>query len=142
MDGSTVAFLFRWPESPAATEVRLSSKGPCKASLFSPLLFFLLAASLAAQQSPIAPVEKATIEGLVVSAGTGEPLRRAVVTLRQVVGREPSYATSSDSSGHFMLRDIEPGRYRLWVQRNGYIRQEYGQRAANRPGTILTLQSW
>ncbi len=141
MDGSTVAFLFRWPESPAATEVRLSSKGPCKASLFSPLLFFLLAASLAAQQVPVASVEKATIEGLVVSAGTGEPLRRAVVTLRQVEGREPSYATSTDASGHFILKDIGPGRYRLWVERNGYVRQEYGQRAANRPGIILTLQT-
>jgi len=111
-----------------------------KPSPFFLLLFFLLVSSLAAQQAPVGSVEKATIEGLVVSAGTGEPLRRAVVTLRQVQGREPSYATSTDASGHFILKDIGPGRYRLCVERNGYVRQEYGQRAANRPGTILTLQ--
>jgi len=111
-----------------------------KPSPFFLLLFFLLVSSLAAQQAPVGSVEKATIEGLVVSAGTGEPLRRAVVTLRQVQGREASYATSTDASGHFILKDIGLGRYRLWVERNGYVRQEYGQRAANRPGTILTLQ--
>jgi hypothetical protein len=111
-----------------------------KASLFFRVLFFLLVSSLAAQQAPVASVEKATIEGLVVSAGTGEPLRRAVTMLRQVEGREPPYATSTDASGHFILKDIGPGRYRLWVERNGYVRQEYGQRAANRPGTILTLR--
>ncbi len=140
MDVSAVAFPLRLPESPTVRNIRLSSKGSCKAVPFFPFLFFLLVSSLAAHQAPVASVEKATIEGLVVSAGTGEPLRRAVITLRQVEGREPPYATSTDASGHFILREIGPGQYRLWAQRNGYIRQEYGQRAANRPGTILTLQ--
>ncbi len=121
-------------------EISSSSRGTCKASPIFPLLFFLLVSSLAAQQLPVTSVEKGTIEGLVVSARTGEPLRKAGVSLRQVQGREPRYATSTDASGHFIQRDIEPGRYRLWVERNGYVRQEYGQRAANRPGTILTLQ--
>ncbi len=111
-----------------------------KPSLFFPPLFFLLVSSLAAQQVPVASVEKATIEGMVVSAGTGEPLRKAVITLRQIEGREASYATSTDPSGHFILKDIGPGQYRLWVQHTGYLRQEYGQRAANGPGTILTFQ--
>jgi len=109
-------------------------------SPFFPILFFLLVSSLAAQQVPVASVEKATIEGLVVSAGTGEPLRRAVITLRQEEGREPLFATSTDATGHFIVKGIGPGQYRLWVQHTGYLSQEYGQRAANGPGTILALQ--
>ncbi len=111
-----------------------------KPSPFFPLLFFLLVSAPAAQQVPVASVEKATLEGLVVSVGTGEPLRRAVITLRQEQGRESLYATSTDASGHFILKDIGPGQYRLWVQHSGYLRLEYGQRAAKGPGTILTLQ--
>ncbi len=121
-------------------EITSSSRGTCKASPIFPLLFFLLVSSLAAQQLPVTSVEKGTIEGLVVSARTGQPLRKAGVSLRQAEGREPPYATSTDASGHFILKDIGPGQYRLWVHRNGYVRQEYGQRTANRPGTILTLQ--
>src|SRR5713226_3463156 len=111
-----------------------------KPSPFFPLLFFLLVSAPAAQQVPVASVEKATLEGLVVSVGTGEPLRRAVITLRQEQGGESLYATSTDASGHFILKDIGPGQYRLWVQHSGYLRLEYGQRAAKGPGTILTLQ--
>src|SRR5258708_5838207 len=110
-----------------------------KPSPLFPPLFFLLVSALAAQQVPVASVEKATIEGLVVSAGTGEPLRRAVITLRQEEGREPLFATTTDATGHFIVKGIGPGQYRLWVQHTGYLSQEYGQRAANGRATILAL---
>ena len=44
-----------------------------------------------------------------------------------------------DGRTRFEGKGIEPGRYRLWAARNGYVRQEYGQRDPSRPGTILTL---
>jgi len=47
--------------------------------------------------------------------------------------------TSTDSDGKYSMKDVEPGRYRLMVQRAGYARQEYGARGANRQGTTLTL---
>ncbi len=100
-------------------------------------LFFLL--SLQAQQVHLTPPEKSSIEGLVVKAATSEPLNKAWLTLRKLDGREPLHITSTDARGRFVLRDLEPGQYRLWVERKGYVRHEYGQRAANRPGTILTL---
>jgi protocatechuate 3,4-dioxygenase beta subunit len=37
------------------------------------------------------------------------------------------------------LKDIEPGRYRLSAERNGYLRQEYGMRGQNTSGTILSF---
>lgn len=106
--------------------------------VFSFLVLFLVA-PLAAQQSPEKPPDKATIAGQVVKAATGEPLKKAWVALRKAEGRSERHTAITDASGRFTLKGIEPGRYRLWAARNGYVRQEYGQRDPSRPGTILTL---
>lgn len=45
----------------------------------------------------------------------------------------------SDAAGHFVIADIEPGRYRLGVQRAGFVNQQYGARGPSSPGTVLTL---
>ena len=107
------------------------------------LVAFFLALSLSAQQPTPQPAEKppekCVLEGQVVRAGSGEPLKKARVVLRKAEGRDEPYSTLSDAAGRFVLTDLEPGRYRLYVGRNGYVRQEYGQRQPNSPGTILTL---
>ncbi len=102
---------------------------------------------------------KATIEGIVVRAGTGEPLAKAQVTLiatqtggagaasaaERVTGRDlfrafhPSVKT--DSSGRFIFANVEAGSYRIAAARNGYVRQEYGQRLLGGQGRILTLDA-
>ncbi len=102
-------------------------------------LLFMLASQLPAQQQPATPSSKCTIEGLVVKAATGEPLKKAYITLRKAEGREEPYVATTGADGRFVLRDVEPGRYQLWANRSGYVRQEYGQRALERPGTILAL---
>ncbi len=104
------------------------------------LLSSLFAMRLCAQETqPIAEI-KCSIEGQVVKAGTGEPLKKARVMLRKAEGREQPDGTATDAAGRFVLKDVEPGRYQLWVERNGYVRQEYGQRSPERSGTILTLE--
>ena len=108
---------------------------------FVSLLLFFFTQVPGGQQATVKPAEKCTVEGSVVAATTGGPLKKAWLTLRKAdkPTSEP-YGASTDASGRFTLNEIEPGRYRLWVQRNGYVSQEYGQRAPTRPGTILTLQ--
>ena len=105
------------------------------------LLVLCILPSLEPQQAPVRPPDKCNIEGLVVKATTGEPLKKAWVMLGNVESRQPSYVTSTDSSGRFVLKEVEPGHYRLWVERSGYVPQEYGQRGVHRAGTILTLES-
>jgi hypothetical protein len=106
-------------------------------------LFLLLAlAASATAQAPAQQKQPApgTIEGTVVRAATNEPLRRARVSLRKAEGRgELQVAATTDAAGHFVLRGVEPGRYRLVVERIGFVRQEFGQRNPSRPGSILTL---
>ncbi len=100
--------------------------------------------------------ENCTVEGTVVRATDGQPLRRARVQLIRVQEQRPgpppgmpqvqaprppgrSPVALTDSQGRFTLTDVQPGRYRMYVERGGYVRAEYGQRYPNRPGTQLTL---
>ena len=105
---------------------------------FAAFSILFLATPLQSQQ-PIAAPEKARIEGRVVRAGTGEPLKKAWVVLQKAEAREMPRAATTDADGKFVLTDIEPGRYRLVTRRNGYVTREHGQRAPDRPGVTLTL---
>src|SRR5437762_4641956 len=103
------------------------------------------------------PPAKPTIEGTVVRIGTGEPIPRASVTLIKVSAVAPALpqqpaqtpppqpvlipAVTTDEKGKFQIRDIDPGSYRVAAARNGFARQEYGQRSFNRSGTILTIRA-
>jgi protocatechuate 3,4-dioxygenase beta subunit len=48
---------------------------------------------------------------------------------------------TTDGEGKFEFRDVEAGAYRLSAARNGFARQEYGQRSLNRPGTPLNIRA-
>ena len=100
-------------------------------ALLAPLLL------IAAQQQEAE--ETCTIDGHIVRIGSGEPLRKAQVVLRPERGRRPVYGAVTDASGLFTLDGIEPGNYRLEIERDGYVDQEYGQVSPNRPGTVLVL---
>lgn len=102
--------------------------------------FWLMAAFWLWTAAAQPPKENCTLEGQVLKAGSGEPLKKAVVVVRKLEGRE-SYSTTTDEGGKFVLTGLEPGRYRLSAERNGYVRQDYGQRRADQPGTVVTLQS-
>jgi hypothetical protein len=115
-------------------------------------LLFLLPAILAAQPPANQPAPPATkpedlcaLSGQVLNAVTGEPLRRASIVLMRAdvtpgeAGLPLTYSTSSNANGQFSMKDIEPGKYRLNVTRNGFVQFVYGARSAMRPGTTLTL---
>ena len=90
---------------------------------------------------------RASIEGIVVRAGSGEPLARAQVTLlRTGEGANDQWSSSpapptgtTGADGRFVLRNLEPGSYRIAVARNGYARQQYGQRVFGGQGTVVAL---
>jgi protocatechuate 3,4-dioxygenase beta subunit len=80
------------------------------------------------------------VEGTVVSATTGEPLKKAHVFLHPL-GQQNGipYGTTTDSAGHFLLDGIDPGRYSFLASRNGFIAQEYSPKGDPRQTTSLTL---
>ena len=97
------------------------------------------------QAQPTKPEDLCSVEGQVVNAVTGEPIRRASVLMMRSdpvpgeTGPPTSYSTQSNATGQFAIKDIEPGKYRLAVNRNGYVPFAYGARAPMQPGTTLSL---
>lgn len=110
------------------------------------LLALLLQLAVPAQQSPpVNPSDLCTIQGVVTKAGTGEPVRKAIVEAWPAGNRksadESAGAGETDATGQFEIKNLPPGRYTLQAERNGFVRQEYGQRAPDAPGTTLTFSA-
>ena len=100
----------------------------------------LLCGQLAFTQTPLVePPDLGLIDGYVVRVASGEPLKSAQVVLRPERGRSPTSRAVTDASGHFTLESIQPGNYRLHVERDGYVDHQYGQISPSRPGTVLVL---
>jgi hypothetical protein len=98
------------------------------------------------QQQPQQPQKDeppGTVEGQVVNALTGEPLKKVMLILNptQQQADATPYSTTSDASGHFAMSNIAPGRYRLTAERTGFVRGDYGSPGPMRPGSTLTLSS-
>jgi hypothetical protein len=90
-----------------------------------------------ADSSPsVKPEDKCSVEGTVLSATTGEPLKKARLVL-QTEKPAKVYRAISDGSGHFVLVGIDPGRYHLHSARNGYLMQFYP--TSKGPWPTLTL---
>jgi hypothetical protein len=89
-------------------------------------LLLLLAAPLLGQQ------DKAGLSGTVFNAATGEPVRKARLTLRlnsTAAEAPPPVTVGTDDAGKFEFVDIAPGAYRLLARRDGFAQVELGARA-------------
>jgi len=85
--------------------------------------------------------ENATVAGNVLRVDTGEPLKKATVTLQSRTDGTFSVFYITDEQGHFLFQNVPAGPYDLQVSRNGYVGAEYGQKKPGAPGAILTLVS-
>jgi hypothetical protein len=107
-----------------------------------------IAAALLAQRS--APADKpkdpaadlCTVTGHVVTASEGNPLKSARIGL---VAEDPKshdsmYAASSDSDGHFTLKDVPPGRYQFFASRAGFVEQHYKAGSSGGRGPLFSLK--
>ena len=97
----------------------------------------------APQAAPETPQEPGSLEGSVVSAATGEPVKKAVVMLMrvdQIAGPQVPFSASTDAAGRYTFRDIPPGNYRLIAERAGFVRVSYGARTIMRPGATLNIR--
>ena len=128
--------------------------GDMRTNLFPTALlaicFAIAPAFCFAQQPPASPTsadpndQLATIAGTVVSANTGEPLKKAHVVLSQKgaewddPNKQPLNATT-DAVGHFAIEKIPAGSYDLVVARANYLQSHYGQDQLDKPGAMLSL---
>jgi protocatechuate 3,4-dioxygenase beta subunit len=102
----------------------------------------LALASRAASQVATASKEpaKASLEGSVVKEPGGEPLKKAIVELIAENQEEGgNYTATSDQDGHFKIVGIQPGRYRMFVERPGYIEVDKKRRRSQ--GVALSFDA-
>jgi len=87
------------------------------------------------------PPEKCSVSGKAVNAVTGEPLKKTHITLQgmtpDTAGTGISEMTGPD--GTFLLKDVDPGTYRLNANRTGFAATSYGARKLAGGGTDLKL---
>jgi Carboxypeptidase regulatory-like domain len=82
----------------------------------------------------------ASLEGFIEKIVTGEAVPNARVILNRIDGSlGEGYAVTASSGGKFLFPIVQPGRYRLFANKNGFVRAEYGQRAPNKPGTEIAV---
>src|SRR5258706_3526233 len=112
----------------------------------TPLLLFI-AASLASAQPPAGQTplgqtsdekakKQATLQGQVLNLVTGEPVRKGNVTLEPEHGGTNLKAIT-DNEGKFSIENIDPGRFTLAAERQGFVKQNYGARRPSESGTTL-----
>ena len=87
------------------------------------MAFLATAAVVLALQTSAPPV-KASIEGVVVRAGTSEVIPRVRITIfRSDQPSGPIPDVVSDDQGRFIIKGLDAGSYSLQAERNGFGRQ-------------------
>ena len=87
-------------------------------------LLIVLSVTAALIQAP-APASSASISGRIVEDGSSSPVVDAQVTVMPIrsgppFGTEPPLSVHTGQDGRFVIRGLEPGRYRVAAQKSGY----------------------
>jgi protocatechuate 3,4-dioxygenase beta subunit len=92
------------------------------------LTVFLAQAPAPSIANQTAADRTARFEGQVISATTGDPLKKATVELRSTTADRTSavghYVSATDAQGHFLFEEVQPGSYALQASRVGYVTEK------------------
>jgi protocatechuate 3,4-dioxygenase beta subunit len=115
------------------------------------LALFVSLGTLAAQPNP----SQGTIEGQILNAATGAPLKKASVILTTVgaggmvappakqgaAGRppQPNLTADTDAEGKYQFSGLPPGRYLVRAQKPGFLPQAYGVRRTGGTGMPISV---
>ena len=95
----------------------------------------LVTASIAAQT----PFKTGyTISGTVINAASGEPVRRAVVSVQEEASRQTIATVESDSEGRFSIDGLAAGKYPLSASKRGFLTAFYDEHEGNFNTAIVT----
>jgi len=94
--------------------------------------------ALFSMQAPL-QLAPASVEGIVVRAGTSEPIAGVQVRL---TGVNDQTLVLTDSDGKFVFPNVSAGsNYRISFSLNGFVRKDYGQRSAFGRGIPFRLDA-
>jgi len=105
------------------------------------LVFALIAAFQAGVQNQSTPqVATGSIEGMILHAGSTEPIGDVGVTLTVDTLANATTSVLTDAKGHFLFADVPPGKYAVVAQRDGYFRNGSGAGPLNRASVQTVLE--
>jgi Carboxypeptidase regulatory-like domain len=105
------------------------------------LLVLCGTSALMGQIPPTADDQPASIDGIVMSKTTGQPLRRAQVLLKPAEAGNGAIFQTTDNSGKFLFPKVTPGRYSTSVQRDGYLPLQAGSIGSYKMPPFFTVRS-
>ncbi len=80
-----------------------------------------------------------SIAGMVLKEPGSEPMKKVVL---QIIAEDQkagaSYTASTDPDGHFRVDDVRPGRYRIFLERSGYV--SVNDRGSKSEVTVLSIR--
>jgi hypothetical protein len=91
------------------------------------------------QTKPAVEEKKASMEGIVVDAASGKPLKDVSLMLMGTAAAGSPNAATTDEAGHFLIKNLQAGSYMLFATHPRYARQMYGSRNGLMGGTRLTI---
>jgi len=95
----------------------------------------LLSLSLCAQGAP----KQASLSGTVIKEPGDQPLKKVILNLVAEDQKQGgNYTTDTDVEGHFLFENVEPGRYRLLLEKTGF--HPINPRGHHTDGAILTVE--
>jgi len=103
-------------------------------------VFFFLSASLCATAQPPSPAPKSSsITGIVIKEPGSEPLKKVLVQVIAENQKEGgNYTATTDTDGRFHIENVQPGRYRLFLERTGFV--GVNERGLQGDTNIFTVQ--
>lgn len=81
----------------------------------------------------------ARLRGRVLALQTGQPLRRAQISLTRMEGGPLRRVTTTDAEGRYEFGDVPAGRFTINATKAGFVTLQYGQRRPFEAGTPLNV---
>jgi protocatechuate 3,4-dioxygenase beta subunit len=100
----------------------------------------LCALQYASAQEAAPTAKESSIAGTVIKEPGSQPLKKALV---QVIAEDQkqggNYTSSTDADGHFHIENVTPGRYRLYIEKTGFV--GVNERALKSDTNVFTVQA-
>src|ERR1700730_268032 len=108
------------------------------------LTFFVLSAFVFPSAQEPALAHASAIAGTLVKEPGSQPLKKVLV---QVVAENQkeggNYTASSDADGYFHIENVVPGRYRMFIEKTGFVGvNEHGLKSDFNVFTVQAGQAW
>jgi hypothetical protein len=97
-------------------------------------------AQTAAEQSSLSTAHFSLVQGIVVKEPGSEPLKKAIIELiAESQSGGSNYTAVTGADGRFQIENVMPGRYRMFVERTGYLESSKNHRPSE--GRLLSLSA-